>query len=141
VKRIMPTNNPSEVTSDNTTRRTFLGLPSQVPEVRRFLRRQLGDHPRAYDALVIGNELSTNAVEHTDSRRPAGAFTAALTTRADGTLRIEVTDQGGPDDVGLPRPEREGGRGFTIIEALAKEWGITGDATGRTVWVELPAEP
>jgi Anti-sigma regulatory factor (Ser/Thr protein kinase) len=136
----MPTNNPQE-DKDNTSRRTFLGLPSQVQHVRRFLHSQLGDHPRIYDALVIGNKLSTNAVEHTDSRRTAGAFTITLTTRTDGSLRIEVTDQGGPDYFGLPKPEREGGRGFTIIEALAKEWGVTGDAAGRTVWVELATEP
>ncbi len=95
------------------------------------------------DAQLVISELFTNAVKHTDSDR------VDCELRVTGVrLRLEVADRGGGP--GRPRvrrterrggPDREGesGRGLTIVEALAEEWGVRpgGDGKGHLVWAEL----
>jgi hypothetical protein len=60
---------------------------------------------------------------------------------ADGLLKVEVTDGGGPT---RPRPSRpsltaHGGRGLGIVNNLALRWGVCDDAPGAvTVWALLP---
>ncbi|WBB97245.1 MULTISPECIES: ATP-binding protein [unclassified Solwaraspora] len=87
------------------------------------------------EAMVIGSELVSNAVEH------AGTELDVTTTRQAGAIRISVRDRA----VELPRPAtgpRPGpapgrGRGLAIIEALASDWGYAGFADGKTVWAAL----
>lgn len=60
---------------------------------------------------------------------------------ADGLLKVEVTDGGGPT---RPRPSSpsltaHGGRGLGIVGSLALRWGVRDDAPGEvTVWALLP---
>ncbi len=115
--------------------RTFPGGREHVREARRFVRRHLPHHP---DAELIASELITNAVEHTRTGQSGGSFTTTIQSRPDGTASIEIEDQGGPTEFGQPTPGREGGRGLHLVAALTSAWGIKGDATGRTIWAELP---
>lgn len=117
--------------------RTFPGHTSQVRQARYFVRAHLPNHP---DAELIVSELATNAVTHTRTGNTGGIFTATIDQRPDGTIYMEIEDQGGPATFGEPNPhhDREGGRGLHLVTALTFTWGVKGDATGRTVWAELP---
>jgi hypothetical protein len=55
----------------------------------------------------------------------------------EGRLRIEVEDAGGPWRDG-PRDE-DRPHGFDVVAAIAgpENWGINGDARGRTAWATL----
>lgn len=89
------------------------------------------------DALIVVNELVTNAVRH-----------AGVTSRdridirvyqGDQRLRIEVSD-GGSGFVKPPltemAPDRDHGWGLAMVDALTESWGVeTGETS--TVWMEM----
>ncbi|MFD3454666.1 SpoIIE family protein phosphatase [Streptomyces sp. NPDC058691] len=81
-------------------------------------------------ALLVG-EVVTNAVRHAHTRH-----VELRLVRADALL-CEVSD----DDHALPvllgvGPEDEKGRGLRIVSRLAREWGASRTAQGKTVWFE-----
>ncbi|QOV47234.1 ATP-binding protein [Streptomyces chromofuscus] len=84
-------------------------------------------------------ELAANAVTH--GRVPGRDFRLTLLLRADGTLRVEVTDARGDrvPRIGDPGGEcAESGRGLLLVSAYAGRWGVDGaPAGGKTVWAEL----
>jgi anti-sigma regulatory factor (Ser/Thr protein kinase) len=116
-------------------------------QVRAFLAGLLNDCPAAGDAVLLADELAANAVQHSRSRGPGGTFTVTVEACPGHWVRVEVADDGGP---GVPHLADDGastsnstgnkasGRGLQIVTALAGEWGVAGDATGRTVWFVLP---
>jgi serine/threonine-protein kinase RsbW len=114
---------------------TFPAEPGQVRLARAALAGWLGDCPQADDAILIGSEFAANSVLHSASR-DGGAFTLRAEFGPDG-LRIEVSDAGGPWREG----PREEGRphGFDLVTAITGpgNWGIDGDARGRTAWATL----
>jgi anti-sigma regulatory factor (Ser/Thr protein kinase) len=116
--------------------RTFPATPDQVREARRFLAGVMGDLPATDDAVLCLSELVSNAILHSDSRRPGGTFTVHAIMRM-GRLRAEVEDGGGH---WRPRRSRccQHGRGLTIVGALAATWDVIGGDRGpRTVWFEM----
>ena len=117
------------------TARVFAGDAGQVRAARRFLAGLLDGCPAADDALLCVSELATNAVLHSRSGRPGGRFTVRAAVRA-GSVRVEVTDEGGPWG-----HERDGdgqsGRGLVIVGKLAGRWGRDEGGAGRTVWFEI----
>lgn len=121
--------------SPRTFTRSFSATADQVRDARRFLSQALGDCPLAGDALACLSELAANSVLHSNSRRPGGCFTVRARLHPAG-LRVEVEDEGGPWQRG-PGPEDQCGRGLVIVGALASDWSMAGDGTGRTVWFEL----
>ena len=91
--------------------------------------------PQADEAILIASEFATNSVLHSASR-DGGAFTLRAEVRQD-RLRIEVEDAGGPWHDG-PRDDSRP-HGFDVVAAIAGpgNWGIDGDARGRTAWATL----
>jgi len=88
------------------------------------------------DAELVTTELMQNVVRHT----PDGG---ELVVRRHGdALRIEVADTSAAEPtVRAPDPARLGGRGLSIVAAVARTWGTlarTGQ-TGKVVWAELAA--
>ncbi|HUR75933.1 MAG TPA: ATP-binding protein [Sporichthya sp.] len=85
-------------------------------------------------AALLTSEVVTNALVH-------GRSNAVVTARADESgLLVEVGDK----DPRPPRPQRTkpqaealGGRGLTLVEHLASEWGTYPTATGKVVWFRL----
>jgi serine/threonine-protein kinase RsbW len=87
------------------------------------------------DVLVCVSELATNAVLHSHSGLEGGAFTVRGKIAPGNYAWIEVEDDGGSWSPDAYDPER--GHGLDIIRALADDWGIDGDHTGRTVWARF----
>lgn len=109
--------------------------PSEVGRARAAVREQLHDWrlPGLADsAELMVSELVTNAVQHSHARP------LALRLVRGDTLLCEVED----DDHELPtllnaRPTDEAGRGLRVVSTLAREWGTSRTASGKTVWFEL----
>lgn len=128
-------------------RLTIPGDPAQSAEARRWLTKFLQDHlgarAAADDAVLVLSELVANALRHSRSADPGGKI-AILAAVRPGTLRLEVTDEGG---TWTPSPEAlvsmadeetgERGRGLKIVAVLARRWAITGDPSSWTVWAEF----
>ncbi|MFJ5260413.1 SpoIIE family protein phosphatase [Streptomyces sp. NPDC088387] len=110
--------------------------PAEVGRARAAVREQLhewglADRLEDIAELLVG-ELVTNAVRH--------SHRAAVTLRLvrGETLLCEVDD----DDHELPTlrsagPADEQGRGLRVVSTLAREWGASRTAAGKTVWFEL----
>jgi anti-sigma regulatory factor (Ser/Thr protein kinase) len=119
---------------------TGLALTPTAPRhARRILDRALAEWGLGYladSADLIISELVTNAVEH-------GAEPALLAIYTDreadgGLLFIEV------EDAGEHMPERRdaddedmNGRGLSIVDALAADWGTEPVGHGKRVWASL----
>ena len=114
---------------------TYPAEPAQVGQARAALAGWLRGCPRDDEAILVASEFATNAVLHSASRH-GGAFTLRAEACHD-CLRIEVEDAGGPWRDG----PRDDGRphGFDVVAAIAgpENWGIDGDAGGRTAWARL----
>lgn len=116
--------------------RAYPATASHVREARCFLAAILNGSPLTGDALICLSELVTNAICHSNSARPGGTFTVRASPH-DGSLRVEVEDQGGPWAHG-PHSDGQSGRGLLIVSQLATTWGISADSTStRVVWFTL----
>jgi DNA-binding response OmpR family regulator len=126
------------VGSGSRSDRAVLDLPETLlaaGEARAAIRELLakwGFDELIDDASLVISELVGNAVEH------APASCVVVIDRAEGGLRIEVTDQGAGD----PSPQSvatdaERGRGLMIVSALATAWGVQRGPQSKSVWVEL----
>jgi signal transduction histidine kinase len=91
--------------------------------------------------LRVAQEALTNAGRH------AGASAVALTlSYTDGTVSLDVTDDGVGFDAAVPRPDGPGGFGLTAMrERVAGLQGSldveSGPGQGTTIVATLPAGP
>ena len=81
------------------------------------------------DALIVIDELVTNAVTH------AGSDSVVTALLDDMRLRLEVHDVD-PTPPALVEPTRAGGFGLAIIDALCDAWGWEPTEYGKRVWTE-----
>ncbi|MFF4396787.1 SpoIIE family protein phosphatase [Streptomyces sp. NPDC001480] len=128
---------------------TLSGSPLAPGSARALLRAALAEwtdlglapsQRLADDAMVVVNELVTNAVVH------AGTD-VELTCRLEetGALVVEARDhhpsraprRGGTE---TPHEPPEYGRGLRLVATLAEAWGVTYRTGAKTVWARLPAE-
>ncbi|MEU6738284.1 ATP-binding protein [Streptosporangium sandarakinum] len=119
------------------------GDAASVPQARRYVRDLLeaAGHPRTDDALLLVTELVTNAVRHSDSgRQPDGKVTLIIMSR-DGTILIDVIDEGSPGTAPELRTDVQadcgGGRGLWLVRELSTAWGWRDDQAGRVVWFQI----
>ncbi|WP_338058569.1 ATP-binding protein [Streptomyces noursei] len=90
----------------------------------------------ADDALLVLSELLTNAVRHAQVSR--GREIETRYSREPQGIRIEVHDAA--DNWPQPRtPDAYGGRGLTIVAALAACWGteVRDGGIGKAVWAVI----
>jgi anti-sigma regulatory factor (Ser/Thr protein kinase) len=122
-----------------TFERSYPGTREQVREVRADLAAAVKDCPFADDFVLLASELSANAVIHSRSGQPGGAFTVRAEIRPGHYAWLEVEDQGGPWIEREPGEER--GRGLALVVYLVGEdnWVVQdGSAPGtRVVWARL----
>lgn len=111
----------------------------EVRRARRLTRDTLvrwGYEDAAETAELLVGEVVTNAVRHAHTRH-----IDLRLVRADALL-CEVAD----DDHAVPvllsaGPQDEFGRGLRIVSRLAREWGASRTAQGKTVWFEQSLPP
>jgi hypothetical protein len=116
--------------------RTFGGTRQDPRVARAFVLEMLRpwrEEQVAADAALVVTELATNAVLHAGS-----PFSVSLVLSAD-VIRISVDDHvplgqpGGPH--WLPAVP---GHGLGVIAAMADRWGVETQASGKSVWADLP---
>jgi anti-sigma regulatory factor (Ser/Thr protein kinase) len=120
---------------------TIAGREQSVPQARAFVDGILGrGHPRGDVARLLVSELVTNAVQHTQSRRPGGTVTVAVIEMAGG-IQVKVSDEGSACSVPVVRDDLTAtrGRGLFLVQSLADDWGYLSDPGGTTVWFRLAA--
>ncbi|MFE7208972.1 ATP-binding protein [Streptomyces sp. NPDC057611] len=93
-------------------------------------------------AMLLLSELMTNAYRH--AKAPGREIRARCVLSEEGRLRISVTDAN--DTLPAPREaslEDESGRGLTLVETLADDWGAEHREAGigKSVWFELASDP
>lgn len=123
---------------------TVRHAPTSAGEVRRRVgadlsRRGLPEDV-VVDATLLASELVGNAVRYAQPL-PGGVLRVGWSVRGD-CVRLNVTDGGGRS---APRVQDAGlsdvrGRGLTIVDTLARDWGVDRSDHGAasTVWAELP---
>jgi len=112
-----------------TCNRVFAGCPESVGTARSWVAGFFPDPAIAADAALMTSELVTNAIQHSASGLTGGQVTVSVQV-GDGTVRVDVTDQGA-----MPTwcPAHGLGQGLAIVAALADATG----ADGRTRWFAL----
>jgi anti-sigma regulatory factor (Ser/Thr protein kinase) len=114
---------------------SFTPVPESVPEARHFAinrLEQLGCPGATVEtAALLVSELASNAVRH------AATPFHVLVGRSEHTVEVAVCDSG----AGVPAvrdPDATGGRGLTIVEAFARDWGVHRQRGGKAVYFHLP---
>jgi anti-sigma regulatory factor (Ser/Thr protein kinase) len=118
---------------------TIPGRPDQVAAARAFITKVLGEaEPATEVAVLLASETVTNAVLHSNSRRPGGTVTI-IALNAGGGVRIEVTDGGSELSAPVVKPDGciNGGHGLFLVQTLADQWGYLRDESTTTVWFWL----
>lgn len=102
---------------------------------RRFLEEHFSDHlanAALSKANLVVSELVNNAFVHGEGR------IVLKTQLRDGTLRVEVIDEGSAQAPAIRERglEETGGFGLRIVESLSRRWGAFEGTTH--VWADLP---
>jgi hypothetical protein len=118
--------------------RTYDGHVGELRHVRLFLAGILDGWPVADDAILLGNELASNAIQYSAARKPGGRFTVRVDVYEPDYVWIEVQDGGGPPWE-VRSPDGEPWHGLDVVRLIAGKdnWGIEGSPAGWVVWVRL----
>lgn len=111
------------------------GGPPRLSSMRQAITRAVPDwdEDKVVDVKLICTELVTNVSRHA---RTGGEL--RIIQLADGVISIEADDYSPrPPLVTSGPPHRWRCRGWDIVDALAKQWGVRPGRYGKTVWVEL----
>lgn len=116
--------------------------PASAGRVRQALYQDLDAHhvnPDATDSIVlIASELLGNAIRHTPP--DSAGLRVSWEFEADA-LRVDVADNS--EATPTPHPPQSSdasGRGLTIVDALAYEWGFDRYSSGKRVWARIPLQ-
>lgn len=116
----------------------LLPSPRTVGQARRAVGQlcRAGDHASlANEAELLTSELMTNACRHS-----SGVVTVLALSNA-GSVVVTVTDDNTDEEPLVmveQDPERETGRGLSLVDAMAGAWGTTAGNGGKSVWFRLP---
>jgi anti-sigma regulatory factor (Ser/Thr protein kinase) len=111
-------------------------LPVLRAEISRFARRAGLAQKEVDDAVLITNELVSNAIDH------AGTQCRVTVRLTPSTVRIFVSDH----STAVPVLQAQGrhalrGRGIRIVAGLTRRWGWSGHRGGKTVWASMDRAP
>ncbi|MDP5316263.1 SpoIIE family protein phosphatase [Streptomyces poriferorum] len=112
--------------------------PEALSSARHMIRaavRAWGAKERADEVELAADELTTNALMHTDG---GAIVTIRVLTGPERRLRVDVEDRSSA----LPRRRDAGdagvsGRGLMLVDRLADAWGVESRGTGKCVWCEF----
>ncbi|MFD8529657.1 ATP-binding protein [Streptosporangium canum] len=126
--------------------RDFPGVPQSAGEARRWVVELLAGHAAGefMETLeLLVSEVVTNAIVHSDSRKPGGLVTVCVGLGAD-LIHIEVIDDGSAVSVPAMRKADDdslNGRGLGWVDLLADTWGSShDDEIGGAVWFQLTCD-
>jgi anti-sigma regulatory factor (Ser/Thr protein kinase) len=114
---------------------TFPRQMQVAPAARQFVRQAAAGHPATDDAVLLAAELIANSLVHA-----LDATTVTVTVAvSEASIRVDVRDDGA---LGIPHmrpgdPDAEDGRGFLLINQLARRWGFTREPAGSCCWAEI----
>ncbi len=112
-------------------------IVESTPTARHWIADRLRDVPADVRecAALLTSELVTNAVLHA-----ATPFTVTLHLMAD-RIRVDVADSS-PVAPSLKdyATDAATGRGLTLFNTLASDWGVQPVMGGKIVWFELPVD-
>ncbi|THA71238.1 PAS domain S-box protein [Streptomyces sp. A0958] len=116
--------------------------PEALTSARHMIRaavRAWGAKDRADEVELAADELTTNALMHTDG---GAIVTIRVLTGPERRLRVDVEDRSSA----LPRRRDAGesgvsGRGLMLVDQLADAWGVESRGTGKCVWCEFVIPP
>lgn len=116
--------------------------PEALSSARHMIRaavRAWGAKDRADEVELAADELTTNALMHTDG---GAIVTIRVLTGPARRLRVDVEDRSSA----LPRRRDAGesgvsGRGLMLVDRLADAWGVESRGTGKCVWCEFIIPP
>lgn len=116
----------------------FTGDQDEGRRARRIVRelaaKVIADETLLDDVELMAAEAIANAVLH-----GTGLVTATVAT--DGRrLRVDVADDGPVHDDLHSRRRLDHGRGLTVIDALAGEWGLDQSPHGTRLWFTVDAD-
>lgn len=117
---------------------TLPPLPASVGQARRFVVERLarlGVSDPDDDAALVVSELVTNAVLHARTD-----LVVRVRRYRRGVARVEVVDGSSvlPGPRAVTRASRSG-RGLTLVDELASDWGVEPSGTGKVVWFMVGA--
>jgi serine/threonine-protein kinase RsbW len=115
--------------------------PMSAALIRHRIAEDLNDHgisPDSIDEVVlVASELVGNAIRHA---QPSASGTITVSWDVDDSgVTIRVADAS--DESPRPRiasADEPGGRGLTIVEAMADDWGYQRSQHGKEVWAHVP---
>ncbi|MEV7678416.1 SpoIIE family protein phosphatase [Streptomyces sp. NPDC088341] len=108
--------------------------PREVGRARRMVRERLlgWSLPHAVEtAELMVSELVTNALHHARAHR-----VGLRLVRTDALLCEVTDDEPAPATLLNAGRDDESGRGLRVVSSLAREWGTSSTAHGKTVWFE-----
>lgn len=120
---------------------TFEPTPEAIGAARRFVADLVAaacSTDEVERLALVTSELATNAVLH--ARSP---FTVQVLTAAE-SIWVAVRDGDVHPPGRSPAPaDAVSGRGLSIVEKLAMDWGVHVEptASGKWVWAQLPLRP
>ncbi|TDC48588.1 ATP-binding protein [Actinomadura sp. KC345] len=102
--------------------------------VRERAAKVVADEMLLDDIELMAAEGVANAVLH-----GTGIVTVSVAT--DGRrIRVDVTDDGPAQDGPHDEPRLDHGRGLTVIDALADEWGLDQSPRRTRLWFVIDAD-
>jgi hypothetical protein len=112
-------------------------IVESTPMARHWITQRLRDLPAEVSecAALLTSELVTNAVLHA-----ATPFTVTLHLMAD-RIRVDVADGSPvPPSIKDYATDAATGRGLTLFNTLASDWGVQPVIGGKIVWFEVPVD-
>lgn len=88
------------------------------------------------DVLLLVSELVTNGLLHART-----SMTVKVAEDGPGAIRLSVSDESRQEL--QPRnfsAESGTGRGLRLLDAMALEWGVTAQRSGKTVWCRISTD-
>ncbi|MGN6089389.1 MAG: ATP-binding protein [Actinomycetales bacterium] len=122
-------------------------LPGSVPVARRALRAALevsGVPPRiCQDLDIVVSELVTNAIRYARPLPHNRVVVRWRVTQQPHDVVVGVLDGGATTRPRVTQASMAalGGRGLTIVETLADEWGVDQEDGATVVWARMALDP
>lgn len=121
----------------------FRADPRHVRRCRHWAVTRATEHGASPEAArlveLLTSEVVTNAVKY----GPADGEVTLEVHRDGDEVLVAVSDESDvAPEVLHPEPTRFGGRGMSLVAALARDWGVRHHpADGKSVWFRLPLQP